>query len=225
MVPPMPYSLPLVRPGNQSNDLSLRFSCPTSGPTIPFSHITPRSITCPRCGSAGGPPRPRATILRVFIPVPGHHGEGGRGSRGGGGRGSRGEPPPPPPEHTQSTGKKENLLENEQLSTWKCHVVGRKQRKFIIECQFRVPTSHQYTTTTTKRDIHHLMPNDIDLSCQSKLDSPKLEPPSVVELELEPDDDDEYESLPEWETSDKLSGGASPSTDSGSKSTSAFCLL
>ena len=37
-------------------------------------------------------------------------------------------------------------------------------------------------------------------------------PPLVVELELEPDDDDEPESLPEWETSDKLSGSASSST-------------
>ena len=77
-------------------------------------------------------------------------------------------------------------------------------------------------TTTTKRDIHHLMPNDSDLSCQSELDSPELEPPSVVELELEPDDDDEPESLPEWETPDKLSGSASSSTGSGSESTSAF---
>ena len=50
------------------------------------------------------------------------------------------------------------------------------------------------------------MPNDSDLSCQSELDSPELEPPSVVELELEPDADDEPELLPEWETSDKLSG-------------------
>ena len=39
---------------------------------------------------------------------------------------------------------------------------------------------------------------------QSELDSLELEPPSVVEVELEPDDDDEKsESLPEWETSDK----------------------
>ena len=86
--------------------------------------------------------------------------------------------------------------------------------------------SHQYTTTTTKRDIHHLMQNDSDLSCQSELDSPELEPPSVVELELEPDDDDDKpESLPEWETSDKLSDSASSSSDSRSKGTSAFCLL
>ena len=56
------------------------------------------------------------------------------------------------------------------------------------------------------------MPNDSDLSCQSELDSPELEPPSVVELELEPDDDDEPESLPKWETSDKLSDSASSST-------------
>ena len=71
------------------------------------------------------------------------------------------------------------------------------------------------------------MPNDSDLSCQSELDSPELEPPSVVELELELelDDDDESESLPEWETSDKLSDSASSSTDSGSEGTSAFCLL
>ena len=65
------------------------------------------------------------------------------------------------------------------------------------------------------------MPNDSDLSCQSELDSPELGTPSVVELELEPDDDDEPESLPEWETSDKLSDGASSSTDSGSEGTSA----
>ena len=69
------------------------------------------------------------------------------------------------------------------------------------------------------------MPNDSDLSCQTELDSPELEPPSVVELELEPDDDNEPESLPEWETSDKLSDSASSSTDSGSEGTSAFCLL
>ena len=112
-------------------------------------------------------------------------------------------------------------MENEQLSTWKCHVVSRKQRKFIIECQFRVPTSHQYTTTTTKRDTYHLMPNDSDLSCQSESNSPELEPPLVVELELEPHDDDVPESLPQWETSDKLSDSASPSIDSGSEGTSA----
>ena len=49
-----------------------RFGRPTAGPSIPFSHVTPRPVTCPRCASAGGPPRPRATIMRVFIPVPGH---------------------------------------------------------------------------------------------------------------------------------------------------------
>ena len=65
------------------------------------------------------------------------------------------------------------------------------------------------------------MPNDSDLSCQSGLDLPELEPPSVVELELEPDDDDGPESLPEWETSNKLSDSASLSTDSGSEGTSA----
>ena len=63
------------------------------------------------------------------------------------------------------------------------------------------------------------MPNGSDLSCQSELDSPELEPPSVVELELERDDDDEPESLPEWETSDKLSDSASSSIDSGSEGT------
>ena len=64
----------------------LRFGCPTSGPTIPFSHGTPRPVNCPRCGSAGGPPCPRATILRVFILVPGHQlpGGGGVGGRVGG---------------------------------------------------------------------------------------------------------------------------------------------
>ena len=93
------------------------------------------------------------------------------GGPGEGGRGSRGEPPCRNIPNPQGT---EKLLENEQLSTWKCHVVGRKQRKFIIVCQFRVPTSHQYTSTTTKQDIHHLMPNDSDLSCQSELDSPVL---------------------------------------------------
>ena len=76
-----------------------------------------------------------------------------------------------------------------------------------------------------KRDIHHLMPNDSDLSCRSELDSPQLEPLSVVELELEPDDVDEPKSLREWETSDKFSGGALLSTGSGSEGTSAFCLL
>ena len=148
----------------------------------------------------------------------------GGGGPGEGGTGSRGEPPPPPAgtPNPQGTGK---LLENEQLSTWKCHVLGRNQRKSIIECQFRVPTSHQYTTTATKRDIHHLMPNDSDLSCQSELDLPELEPPSVVELELDPNDDDEPESLPEWETSDKLSDSASSSTDTVSEGTSAFRLL
>ena len=150
---------------------------------------------------------------------------GGGGGPGEGGRGSKGDPPPPPCRNIPNLQGTEKLLENEQLSTWKCHVVGRKQRKFIIECQFRVPTSHQYTTTTTQRDIHHLMPNDSDLSCQSALDSPEPEPPSLVELELEPDDDDKPESLPEWETSDKLSDSASSSTDSGSEGTSAFCLL
>ena len=48
-------------------------------------------------------------------------------------------------------------------------------------------------TTTTKRDVHHLMMNDGD---QSELDSLELEPLLVVELELEPDDDYELESLP-----------------------------
>ena len=69
------------------------------------------------------------------------------------------------------------------------------------------------------------MPNDSDLSCESELDSPELDPPSVMELELEPDDDDESESLHEWETSDKLLGSTSSSTDSGSEGISAFCLL
>ena len=67
----------------------------------------------------------------------------------------------------------------------------------------------------------HSPPNDKDLSCHSELDSPELEPPSVVGLELEPDDDDEPESLPDWETSDKLLDSASSSTDSGSEGTSA----
>ena len=52
----------------------LRFGCPTSGPTILFRHVTPRPVTLPPCGGAGGTPRPRATILRVFILVLGHHG-------------------------------------------------------------------------------------------------------------------------------------------------------
>ena len=78
----------------------------------------------------------------------------------GGGRGS--SPPPPPCRNIPNPQGTEKLFENEQLSTWKCHVVGCKQRKFIIECLFRVPKSHQYTTTTTKREIHHLMPNNSD---------------------------------------------------------------
>ena len=52
-------------------------------------------------------------------------------------------------------------------------MLSAAKMEFIIGCQFRVPTSPQYTTTTTKRDIHHLMPNDSDLSCQSELDSPE----------------------------------------------------
>ena len=126
---------------------------------------------------------------------------GGRGvgGPGEGGRGSRGEGSPPPVGTTWST---ENLLGNEPLSTWKCHLVGSKQSQFIIASQFRVPSSNQDTTNTTKRDIHHLMPTHSDHG-QSELDSPELEPPSVVEVELEPDDDEESESLPEWETSDK----------------------
>ena len=47
----------------------------------------------------------------------------------------------------------------------------------------------------------------------------------MVELELEPYDDDEPESRPEWVTSDKFSDSAPSSTDSGSEGTSAFCLL
>ena len=112
------------------------------------------------------PPPPRDLLERGG-------GGAGRGSRGGGEGVQGGAPPPPPCRNIPNPQGTEKLLENEQLSAWKCHVVGRKQRKFIIECQFRVPTSHQYTTTTTKRDIHHLMPNDSDLSCQSELDSPE----------------------------------------------------
>ena len=115
---------------------------------------------------------------------------------GGGGLGREGVPGggPPTPARTYPTHREtEHLLQNEQLSTCICHVVCCKQWKFIVACQFRVPTSHQCTTTTTKRDIHSLMSNDSD---QSELDSPELEAPSVVELELEPDDGDELESLP-----------------------------
>ena len=104
----------------------------------------------------------------------------------GGGRGGGGPGGPPPCRNIPNPQGTEKSFENEEPSTWNYHVVGRKQRKFIIECQFRVPTSHQYTTTTTKRDIHHLMPNDSDVSCQSELDSPELELPSEVEVEREP---------------------------------------
>ena len=121
-----------------------------------------------------------------------------RGGRGGGGPGGS---PPPPSERTQSTGNRK-FIGQRTLSTWKCHLVGSKQSQFIIAGQFRVPSSNQDTTNTTKRDIHHLMPTHSDHG-QSELDSPELEPPSVVEVELEPDDDEESESLPEWETSDK----------------------
>ena len=61
------------------------------------------------------------------------------------------------------------------------------------------------------------MPNHSDLCGQSELDSPILEPPSVVEVELELDDDEESKSLSEWETSDKLSDSVSSGTDSGSQ--------
>ena len=125
-------------------------------------------------------------------------GEGVQG-RGGGGPGGRG---PPPRRNVSSPQGTENLLGNEPLSTWKCHLVGSKQSQFIIAGQFRVPSSNQDTTNTTKRDIHHLMPTHSDHG-QSELDSPELESPFVVEVELEPDDDEESESLPEWETSDK----------------------
>ena len=154
---------------------------------------------------------PRATVIHAtsFLSSPPPsvpRGEGGgrdlleRG--GGGGEGSRGEGSPPPCRNVPSPQGTENLLGNEPLSTWKCHLVGSKQSQFIIAGQFRVPSSNQDTTNTTKRDIHHLMPTHSDHG-QSELDSPVLEPPSVVEVELEPDDDEESESLPEWETSDK----------------------
>ena len=75
--------------------------------------------------------------------------EGGRGSKGGGEGVQGGAPPPcrniPNPQGT------EKLLENEQLSTWKCHVVGRKQRKFIIECQFMNVNSEFSHLTNTQQ--------------------------------------------------------------------------
>ena len=131
----------------------------------------------------------------------------GRGSKGGG-EGVQGGGVLPQPAGTYP-------IHREQKKHWRMNNPGHGNvmlsavNEFIIECQFRVPTSHQYTTTTTKRDIHHPMPNDGDLCCQSELNSPELEPPSVVELELESDDDDEPESLPEWETSHNLSNSAS----------------
>ena len=123
-------------------------------------------------------------------------------SGGGGGGPGEGGGVPPPRRNVRSPQGTENLLGNGPLSTWKCHLVGSKQSQFIIAGQFKVPSSNQDTTNRTKRDIHHLMPTHSDHG-QSKLDSPELEPPSVVEVELEPDDDEESESLPEWETSDK----------------------
>ena len=59
---------------------------------------------------------------------------GGEGVQGGG---------PPPCQNIPNPQGTEKLLENEQLSTWKCHVVDRKQRKFIIECQFPHLTNTQ----------------------------------------------------------------------------------
>ena len=53
-------------------------------------------------------------------------GEGGRGSRGGG-EGVQGGGVPPPPRNVPSPQGTENLLGNEPLSTWKCHLVGSKQ--------------------------------------------------------------------------------------------------
>ena len=88
---------------------------------------------------------------------------------------------PPPCRNVPSPQGTENLLGNEPLSTWKCHLVGSKQSQFIIAGQFRVPSSNQDTTNTTKLDIHHLMPTHSDHG-QSELDSPELEPPSLVEV-------------------------------------------
>ena len=144
-----------------------------------------------RCAARGFPP---GTCLSG--------GGGGERVQGRGGGGPGGRCPPPPRRNVPSPQGTENFLGNEPLSTWKCHLVGSKENQFIIAGQFRVPSSNQDTTNTTKRDIHHLMPTLSDHG-QSELDSPELEPASVVEVELEPDDDEESESLPEWETSDK----------------------
>ena len=77
-------------------------------------------------------------------------GGGGRGSKGGG-EGVQGGGGPPPRRNVPSPQGTENLLGNEPLSTWKCHLVGSKQSQFIIAGQFRVPSSNQDTTNTTKR--------------------------------------------------------------------------
>ena len=144
---------------------------------------------------------------------------GGGGGRGGARGGiCRGDPPPfrniPNPQGT------EKILENEQLSTWKCHVVGRKQGNSSLNVNSRFPhlTNTQQLQQSGTFTISCQMTIIFLVSRKSELDLPKLEPPSVVGLELDSDDD---ESMPEWETSHKLSDSASSSTDSESEGTSA----
>ena len=111
-------------------------------------------------------------------------GEGGRGSRGA----------PPPPVGTYSFHQEQKFIGQfiGPLSAWKC--------------QCRVPSPTTHSTNTTKRDIHHFLPHHSDPQGQSESASPKVEPVSVVGAPLEPDDDEESDSLPELVTSDKLSG-------------------
>ena len=99
-------------------------------------------------------------------------------------------PPSPPPllEHTQPPGKQKIYcrMNNSAHGNVMLSAVNNGNSSLHVN-------SNQCTTTTTKRDVHHLMMNDGD---QSELDSLELEPLLVVELELEPDDDYELESLP-----------------------------
>ena len=48
----------------------------------------------------------------------------------------------PAPALDLTTSLRGDLLGNEPLSTWKCHLVGSKQSQFIIAGQFRVPSSN-----------------------------------------------------------------------------------
>ena len=73
------------------------------------------------CATAGPM---QATLVAIL----GGGGQGLASAEGGGGEGVQGGAPPPPCQNIPNPQGTEKLLENEQLSTWKCQVVGLKQR-------------------------------------------------------------------------------------------------